>query len=124
MRSWKELSMAEPLFLFAPGAGEPSSHQWMKHWASLLRKLGKVRKLDYLYMIAGRKRPDHLPALIAAHRAALLKARKSHRGMIVLIGKSMGSRVGCHLALEENVSAIICLGYPLCGGRNEWQFAG
>lgn len=24
--------------------------------------------------------------------------------------------MGCHLALEEDVAAVICLGYPLCGG--------
>jgi len=34
----------------------------------------------------------------------------------VLIGKSMGSRIGCHVSLEEEVSALVCLGYPLCGG--------
>ncbi len=26
----------------------------------------------------------------------------------------MGGRVGCHVALEEKVDGIICLGYPLC----------
>jgi len=36
----------------------------------------------------------------------------------VLIGKSMGGRLGCHVALEEEVAAVICLGYPLCGGGN------
>ncbi len=30
----------------------------------------------------------------------------------------MGSRIGCHLALEQEVSALICLGYPLCGGSD------
>ena len=34
----------------------------------------------------------------------------------MLIGKSMGSRIGCHVSLEEEVSALVCLGYPLCGG--------
>ena len=34
-------------------------------------------------------------------------------GPVVLIGKSMGSRIGCHLALEEDVAALVCLGYPL-----------
>jgi uncharacterized protein len=34
----------------------------------------------------------------------------------VLIGKSMGGRVGCHVALHESVKAVVCLGYPLCGG--------
>ena len=28
----------------------------------------------------------------------------------------MGGRVGCHLALEEPVAGVICLGYPLQSG--------
>ena len=31
----------------------------------------------------------------------------------------MGSRVGCHVALEERVDALVCLGYPLRGQRGE-----
>lgn len=26
----------------------------------------------------------------------------------------MGGRIGCHVALEEKVAGLICLGYPLC----------
>jgi predicted alpha/beta-hydrolase family hydrolase len=26
----------------------------------------------------------------------------------------MGGRVGCHVALEEKVDELVCLGYPLC----------
>jgi predicted alpha/beta-hydrolase family hydrolase len=103
-------------FLLAPGAGAPSLHPWMRHWAELLRTLGSVHLLDYPYMTEGRNRPDPLSRLVAAHRAALDRARRSDTGPFVLIGKSMGSRVGCHLALEEKVMAIVCLGYPLCGG--------
>jgi predicted alpha/beta-hydrolase family hydrolase len=29
----------------------------------------------------------------------------------------MGSRVGCHLSLEVEVAALVCLGYPLRGAR-------
>ncbi|MFN2508153.1 MAG: alpha/beta family hydrolase [Chthoniobacterales bacterium] len=108
--------MAAPLFLFAPGAGAPASHPWLRHWAELLGTLGPVRTFDYDYMIDKSRRPDPLPKLIAAHRAALEEARASHSGPAVLIGKSMGSRIGCHLSLEENVAALVCLGYPLCGG--------
>src|SRR5437764_12775603 len=67
-------------------------------------------------MREGRRRPDRLPELIAAHRAALGEGRQLHAGAAVLIGKSMGGRIGCHVSLEEKVNALVCLGYPLCGG--------
>ena len=104
----------KPLFLFAPGAGAPSSHPWMQRWRKRLTKFGDVETFDYDYMRDGQKRTDRLPQLIAAHRAALANAREKFSGPIVLIGKSMGGRIGCHVALEEKVSGLICLGYPLC----------
>src|SRR5437660_103509 len=105
----------KPLILFAPGAGAPSSHPWMQNWKKRLSKIGDVETFDYDYMRAGRRRPDPLPQLIAAHRKALQAARESHQSdSIILIGKSMGARVGCHVSLEENVDALVCLGYPLC----------
>jgi uncharacterized protein len=107
--------MARPLFLFAPGAGAPSSHPWMQHWKERLSSLGDVVTLDYPYMQQGQRRPDPLPQLIAAHRAALAEARRVHVGPAILIGKSMGGRIGCHVALEESVGGVVCLGYPLCG---------
>jgi uncharacterized protein len=102
-------------FLLAPGAGAPSSHPRMRTFARLLGSLGRVEPFDYPYMIEGRGRPDPLPKLIAAHRAALASLREKHDGPIVLAGKSMGGRVGCHVALVEPVAAVICFGYPLCG---------
>src|SRR5256884_3143157 len=103
------------LFLFAPGAGAPSAHPWMQNWKRRLSEIGDVETFDYAYMRENRKRPDPLPKLIAAHREALSDARKRHPAeSTVLIGKSMGGRVGCHLSLEEKVDGVICLGYPLC----------
>jgi uncharacterized protein len=110
--------MRMPVFLFAPGAGAPSTHPWMQRWATRLAATGAVLPFDYPYMQERRKRPDPLPVLVAAHREALVRARKEHPGPVVLIGKSMGGRIGCHLALEEEVAGVICLGYPLCGGGN------
>jgi len=105
----------KPLILFAPGAGAPSSHPWMQKWKDRLSEIGDVETFDYDYMREDRKRPDHLPKLIAAHRKALSDARKRYRAeSTVLIGKSMGGRVGCHLSLEEKVDGLVCLGYPLC----------
>jgi predicted alpha/beta-hydrolase family hydrolase len=88
----------------------------MLRWTRLLGTIGVVRAFDYPYMAEAKKRPDPLPKLIAAHRSVLKQLRGSSRGPVVLIGKSMGSRVGCHVSLEEEVSALICFGYPLCGG--------
>ena len=103
------------LILFAPGAGAPSSHPWMQNWKERLSEIGVVETLDYDYMREGRKRPDPLPRLIAAHRNALQAARQKHQpDSTVLIGKSMGGRIGCHLSLEEKVDGLVCLGYPLC----------
>jgi uncharacterized protein len=104
---------ARPTFLLAPGAGAPSTSPWMAAWRARLEALGDVATFDYPYMRAGRRMPDRLPALIAAHREALAAARARARGPIFLAGKSMGGRVGCHLALEENVAGVICFGFPL-----------
>ena len=104
----------KPSFLFAPGAGAPSTHLWMQKWKERLQTIGEVTLFDYDYMQEGRKRPDFLPQLIAAHRQALVQLREKAAGQIFLIGKSMGGRISCHVSLEEKVSGLICLGYPLC----------
>jgi uncharacterized protein len=87
----------------------------MRSFARLLETIGPVHPFDYPYALAGRKRPDPLPRLIEAHRAALATLSARHDGPIVLAGKSMGGRVGCHVALTDPVDALICFGYPLCG---------
>jgi len=103
------------LLLFAPGAGAPSSHPWMQSWKKILSEIGEVETFDYDYMREGRKRPDPLPQLIAAHREALNRARERYRPeRTILVGKSMGGRIGCHVSLEEELDGLICLGYPLC----------
>src|SRR5947207_8195803 len=103
------------LILFAPGAGAPSSHSWMQTWKRRLSNIGEVETFDYDYMREGRKRPDRLPQLIEAHRKALDRARERHPAApTILIGKSMGGRIGCHVSLEEKVDGLVCLGYPLC----------
>ena len=108
--------------LLAHGAGASSSSGWMLRFAELLSGVGPVRSFDYPYMQAAaggraRKAPDKLEALVAAHRRELettvAESREGDR--IVLAGKSMGSRVGCHVALEAKVSGLVCFGYPLRG---------
>jgi len=80
-----------------------------------LSELGEIETFDYDYKRAGRKRPDPLPQLIAAHRMALQAAQEKHQpDSTFLIGKSMGGRIGCHVSLEEKVEGLVCLSYPLC----------
>src|SRR5262249_37273759 len=87
----------------------------MQNWKRRLSEIGEVETFDYDYMRAGRKRPDPLPQLIAAHRKALEAARERHQpDSTFLVGKSMGGRIGCHVSLEEKVDSLVCLGYPLC----------
>jgi predicted alpha/beta-hydrolase family hydrolase len=87
-------------------------------WRDRLQTLGDVTTFDYPYMRAGRRMPDRLPALIAAHREALAAARPKAAGPVFLAGKSMGGRVGCHLALEERAAGLICFGFPLRSGAS------
>ena len=88
----------------------------MSKFRERLAVLGRVQCFDYPYQLAGRRSPDRLPVLVGAHRAAFdaLDPGKP----VVLIGKSMGSRIGCHLANDptnKRALALVCLGYPLVG---------
>ena len=106
---------SSPWFLFAHGAGASSSSTWMMRYAALLETVAPVITFDYLYIRRGHKRPDTLSALIACHAEALDEGRAKYGGTPILVGKSMGGRIGCHLALIRPVGAVICLGYPLLG---------
>src|SRR4051812_34676383 len=105
--------------VLAHGAGAPSASGCMRAWARRLGAVGEVVTFDYPYMKAGRKSPDRPPVLVAAHAAALDEARAKHPGPAVLAGKSMGSRIGCHLAVDrggDGIAALVCFGYPLRSG--------
>jgi uncharacterized protein len=112
-------SVPRPVIVLAHGAGLPSASPWMRAWARRLSAVGEVHAFDYPYVRAGRKAPDRLPTLVAAHREALEAAvARQPAAPVVLAGKSLGSRVGCHLASElpeGTVAALVCLGYPLVG---------
>jgi predicted alpha/beta-hydrolase family hydrolase len=86
----------------------------MQQWKERLATMGQVEAFDYSYMRENRKRPDPLSQLVAAHRQALAALRPKAAKSTILIGKSMGGRIGCHVALEEKITGLVCLGYPLC----------
>lgn len=105
--------MTKPLFVFAPGAGAPCTSPWMMRFRGYFAELGDVFAFDYPYQQQGRRSPDRHAVLVAAHEQAIAQARAMHPGPVVLVGKSMGSRMGCHASLSTPVSALVNLGYPL-----------
>eukprot|EP00297_Palpitomonas_bilix_P018147 CAMPEP_0113892972 /NCGR_PEP_ID=MMETSP0780_2-20120614/15772_1 /TAXON_ID=652834 /ORGANISM="Palpitomonas bilix" /LENGTH=192 /DNA_ID=CAMNT_0000883087 /DNA_START=116 /DNA_END=694 /DNA_ORIENTATION=+ /assembly_acc=CAM_ASM_000599 len=91
-----------------------------------MEKVGVVHTFDYDYMAKGKKAPDKHDKLVAAHvreiGAAVEKYPANAEAGIILAGKSMGSRIGCHVVTEckeeswmDKVKALVCFGYPLVG---------
>lgn len=89
----------------------------MQNWRDRLQSLATTTTFDYDYMKRGKKAPDRMPKLLATHGEAL-DALGVEDDQVILAGKSMGSRVCCHLALQRAVAGVICFGYPLVGRSN------
>lgn len=73
-----------------------------------------VMTFNYAYTEAGRKAPDRLPKLLDVHRAAADRLA-TYCDSVTLAGKSMGGRVGAHLAGDAgwSAAALVYYGYPL-----------
>ena len=73
-----------------------------------------VMTFNYAYTEAGRKAPDRLPKLLAVHAAAADRLA-TYCDSVFLGGKSMGGRVGSHLAGDSAWACrgLIYYGYPL-----------
>lgn len=73
-----------------------------------------VLTFDYPYMAAGRRAPDRASVLLECHRAAAERLAAETGSAVVLAGKSMGGRIGSHLAAEGfQAAALVFYGYPL-----------
>jgi len=107
--------------LLAHGAGHHFDSAWMAEVALGLAARGfPVLRFNYLYreraQREGRERaPDRTAVLEEAHAAALaaLEARAGG-ARLLLAGKSMGGRIGTHLAAKgERAAGLVLFGYPL-----------
>ncbi|GJV00800.1 KAT8 regulatory NSL complex subunit 3 [Tanacetum coccineum] len=74
----------------------------------------------------GRKPPPKAEKLVEFHSSIVVEiANKYLQPPLILVGKSMGSRVSCMVAAEDGAkaSAVVCLGYPLKGTKGAIQDA-
>ena len=108
--------------LLAHGAGAGQDHVFMAALRDALADHGyPTMTFNYAYSEAGRRAPDRLPKLLAVHRAAADRMA-SYVDSVALTGKSMGGRVGSHLAGDEGWpgAAMVYFGYPLVAmGKTE-----
>lgn len=109
--------------ILAHGAGAGIDHPWMREMDSALGVRGfDVVAFNYLYTSEGRKAPDRLPKLLQVHAALLDWVTDQTGTPPVLAGKSMGGRVGGHLAADvgDRIGGVVYLGYPLVAmGKTE-----
>jgi predicted alpha/beta-hydrolase family hydrolase len=102
--------------LLAHGAGAGQRSWFMETVRDGIAGLGyPVMTFDYPYIEAGRRRPDHASRLEQCHLAASGRFAGYVDGM-VLAGKSMGGRIGGHIAAEAGAVGLVFLGYPLVSG--------
>lgn len=103
---------ATVVVVLAHGAGAGRHHPFL---AGLSRRLASggllVVRFDYPYAAEGRRAPDRLATLLAAHRAVVSALPLAGRRLL-LAGKSMGGRVGSHLH-DVGAAGWVFLGYPL-----------
>ncbi|MEZ5175755.1 MAG: alpha/beta family hydrolase [Acidimicrobiia bacterium] len=101
--------------VLAHGAGAGQTHPWMTAMRTQLAVLGYATlTFNYRYAEAGRRAPDRLPVLTEVHVAAA-ERMAGYSDRVVLAGKSMGGRVGGHVAADQLVDAagVAYFGYPL-----------
>lgn len=107
--------------LLAHGAGAGQDHPFMVEVRDGLAAAGyPVLTFNYPYTEAGRRGPDPAARLLAAHAAAADRLGE-YVDSVVLAGKSMGGRIGSHLAAQgAEAAGMVYYGYPLVAiGKTE-----
>ena len=104
--------------ILAHGAGQDMDSLFMQDIAQRIGTGGvQVIRFNFPYMVKrledGRQRPpDRQPVLLEHWRRVIEQVRAEHAGPLCIGGKSLGGRMASLLADEQQVNALICLGYP------------
>jgi hypothetical protein len=100
--------------LLAHGAGTTQDHPFMMRLRDGLAREGHtVLTFNYRYSDRGSRRPDTMPVLLQAHRAAA-DYLASRVGSLFLAGRSMGGRMGTYLAADGYpTKGLVLYAYPL-----------
>ena len=107
--------------LLAHGAGAGQDSPFMVRLRDGIAAAGyPVLTFDYPYVEAGRRAPDRPAKLLACHGAAATRLRE-YCNDVVLAGKSMGGRIGSHLAADgEPAAGLVFYAYPIVApGKKE-----
>ena len=108
----------EALLVLGHGAGAGMRHRFMEGIADALASHGVATfRYQFLYIEAGRRRPDRAHTLTATVRAAVAAAREVEPDVPLLAGgKSMGGRMTSMAQAESSlpgVHGIVFFGFPL-----------
>ncbi len=103
-----------PVLLFAHGSGAGHDHPWMQRWRLRLSDLGEVVPLTYAYMAEGRRIPPPVARLEQEHIQSITDLQRAYRDRpLLLVGKSLGSRISVMVADRTRAVATVAFGYPL-----------
>jgi uncharacterized protein len=97
------------------GAGGGTEAPDIQAAAGVARELGlTVALVEQPYRVAGRKAPAPPKQLDAAWLAVIAALRdRGLPGPVIAGGRSLGARVACRTAAAAEVSAVLCLAFPV-----------
>uniref|UniRef100_A0A146KX35 KAT8 regulatory NSL complex subunit 3 n=1 Tax=Lygus hesperus TaxID=30085 RepID=A0A146KX35_LYGHE len=106
-----------PLIVVVPSAPGTNTLQnaRVQRWFHCLSMIGHVTLVSTNNLLATKATmTTSLDHMLAATRAKLSELRSDYAGRtIILVGFNTGAALACQVALMEQVTAVVCLGFPL-----------